>query len=96
VNGGSGRIGAVLVRELLSRGHEVVNLDLRPPPQPTAAHYVAAVPSPRSGCPSYSDRLIDYLKNPQRIDGFATHVHVSAAVRAYALALERPRAGFEA
>src|SRR4051812_27967356 len=29
VTGGSGRIGAYVVRELLSRGHEVINLDRR-------------------------------------------------------------------
>src|SRR5439155_23947143 len=33
---------------------------------------------------------------PDRTDGFATYLHATDAARAYALALEHPRPGFEA
>ena len=35
-------------------------------------------------------------QKPQKTDGFATYVHAADIARAYALALERPRPGFEA
>lgn len=34
VTGGSGKIGSVLCRELVSRGHEVINLDRKAPAEP--------------------------------------------------------------
>src|SRR4051812_25784697 len=37
VTGGSGRIGSAVGGELLSRGHEVVNLDRRAPAEPNAS-----------------------------------------------------------
>jgi nucleoside-diphosphate-sugar epimerase len=36
VTGGSGKVGRAVVRELLARGHEVLNVD-RTPPDPTGA-----------------------------------------------------------
>jgi nucleoside-diphosphate-sugar epimerase len=33
---------------------------------------------------------------PPRTDGFATYLHATDAARAYALALDNPRAGFDA
>jgi nucleoside-diphosphate-sugar epimerase len=41
VTGGSGRIGTFVVRELLNRGHEVVNIDRRQPREP-AGRFVFA------------------------------------------------------
>jgi nucleoside-diphosphate-sugar epimerase len=41
VTGGSGRVGAFVVKELLSRGHEVINVDRRYPRQPTG-HFIYA------------------------------------------------------
>jgi nucleoside-diphosphate-sugar epimerase len=34
VTGGSGRIGTVLVKELIARGHDVINIDQRQPAEP--------------------------------------------------------------
>ncbi len=36
VTGGSGRVGQDVIKELLSRGHHVTNLDRRPSPDPGA------------------------------------------------------------
>lgn len=40
VTGGSGRAGTFTVRELAEAGHEVVNLDSRPPAQPQPGDYI--------------------------------------------------------
>jgi nucleoside-diphosphate-sugar epimerase len=40
VTGGSGRIGTVLCRELVARGHDVINLDRRPPTGESAGRFV--------------------------------------------------------
>src|SRR4051812_48337263 len=34
VTGGSGRVGAFVIKELLARGHEVINVDRRYPSEP--------------------------------------------------------------
>src|SRR5205823_15132505 len=42
VTGGSGRIGSFVVKELIGRGHEVINIDRRQPAQAGGARFVFA------------------------------------------------------
>ncbi len=41
VTGGSGKAGRAVVRDLVERGHEVLNVDLVPSPEPVAPHLPA-------------------------------------------------------
>ncbi len=43
VTGGSGRVGAFVVKELLSRGHQVINVDRRYPKESSAAKHICAL-----------------------------------------------------
>lgn len=57
---------------------------------------VAAFRLPWVASDEYSDAWTQSLRRePDETDGFATYCHVSDVVRAYALALENPRPGFE-
>jgi nucleoside-diphosphate-sugar epimerase len=58
---------------------------------------VAAFRFPYVVSRDYSDDMAASMKDfPPRTDGFATYLHATDAARAYALALDNRRAGFEA
>ena len=45
----------------------------------------------------YSDSIVESMRvMPKQTDGFATYCHAADVARAFALAIERPRGGFEA
>ena len=57
---------------------------------------IAAFRLPWVEAAEYSDRVAESMREmPAKTDGFATYVHGTDAARAFALAIENPRAGFE-
>lgn len=57
---------------------------------------VAAFRFPWVPIEDYSDAVASRMKEmPAKTDGFATYLHAADAARAYALALEHPRPGYE-
>jgi UDP-glucose 4-epimerase len=58
---------------------------------------VAAFRLPWVAAEDYSEKQVQALKeSPTATDGFATYCHVTDVARAFALAVEKPRPGFEA
>jgi nucleoside-diphosphate-sugar epimerase len=55
VTGGSGKIGSFVVRELLQRGHEVINVDRRAPASPPASAPTSAADTRRPARFVYAD-----------------------------------------
>jgi nucleoside-diphosphate-sugar epimerase len=75
VTGGSGKAGRAIVRGLLERGHDVLNVDLRPSPESS---------SPDSPAPFLFADLTDYgqaleaLSGGERLPGIRAVVHLAA------------------
>jgi nucleoside-diphosphate-sugar epimerase len=74
VTGGSGKVGRAVVRELLARGHEVLNVD-RTPPDPTGA--AAAAPFLPADLTDYGQTL-EALSGAELMSATEAVVHLAA------------------